>query len=196
MFNGFNVYNIRTCFRFECFENKSLNFLFTSKREDFDFDMARVESFGKYQLLHRVKCRSLIRGHHVYKANWTPVLNEKLIAKPDIRDEALENDKFAIGIFKEKDGETELVGHAPIELSSLLHHFLNADPNNFINVTVMSKRKREIGLVVPGKFDCFTKSKRISCVLDEQLHQRKDTYKTLELIHQKKSLYRKFPVIS
>ena len=64
----------------------------------------------------------------------------------------MEYDKFSIGIFKEKEnGERELVGHVPLELSSLLYHFLNSDSKNFILVTVIGKRKREIGLVVPGK---------------------------------------------
>lgn len=158
-------------------------------------DMARVaETRKKFQLLHRIKFRSVVRGHHVYKSNWTPVFNEKLSAKPDSREEAREYDKFAIGIYKEiEDGENELVGHVPLELSSLLYHFLNADTFNFIKVTVIGKRKREIGLVVPAKFDCYTSNKKISTVLDEQLSKRKDKFKTLEVHHKKKKIYRKFP---
>ena len=76
-------------------------------------------------------------GVKFYKSKWTHIKNETLFAKPYCRDEALEYDKFSIGIFKgRKMGEFELIGHAPLELSSLLHHFL--------------KRKREIGLVVPA----------------------------------------------
>ena len=37
---------------------------------------------------------------------------------------------------------------------------------NFIKVTVIGKRKREIGLVVPAQYDCYTKIKRISVVLE------------------------------
>ena len=40
---------------------------------------------------------------------------------------------------------------------------------NFIKVTVIGKRKREIGLVVPAQYDCYTKIKRISAVLDKDL---------------------------
>ena len=106
-------------------------------------NMARIESFGKYQLLHTIKYRSVIRGHHVYKANWTPVISETLFAKPNSREEALEYDKFSIGIFKKKEnGERELSGHAPLELSGLLYHFLNSDSKNFILLTVIGKRKR------------------------------------------------------
>jgi len=132
--------------------------------------MARAnDCVDKFELLHRIKFRSIIRGHHVYKANWTPVLKEELFAKPDERDEAKEYDPFSIGIFKLKDdGESKLVGHAPIELSSLLTHFLNADSGNFIKVTVIGKRKREIGLVIPAKFECYSKIKKNASVLDEQ----------------------------
>ena len=41
-----------------------------------------------------------IRGHHVYKASWTPKLQEKLHCKQDERNEAAEYDKHAIGVFK------------------------------------------------------------------------------------------------
>ena len=46
-----------------------------------------------------------------------------------------------------------MVGHAPVELSSLLYHFLNADSKNAIKVSVIVKRKRDIGLVVPAKYE-------------------------------------------
>ena len=83
--------------------------------------MARIEGYGTFQLLHRIEFRSVIRGHHVYKTIWTPIVNEKLFVRPDEREEALEYDKYSIGIFKKKeDGKSELVGHAPQELSSLI----------------------------------------------------------------------------
>ena len=67
---------------------------------------------------------------------------------------------------------------------------------NFIKVTVIGKRKHEIGLVVPAQYDCYTKIKRISVVLDKDLRKRKEKYSTLELFHQNKNYYRKFPVFS
>ena len=121
---------------------------------------------------------------------------KRLFVKPDTREEALEYDKFSIGIFKKmEDGEIALVGHAPQELSSLLYHFLKSDQKNFIRVSVLGKRKREIGLVVPVKYDCFTSDKRTSIVLDEELMKRKNKYKTLEFYHQTKKVYRAFPVL-
>ena len=84
-------------------------------------------------------------------------------------------------------GERELIGHAPVQLSSLLLHFMNADQNNFIKITVIGKRKHEIGLVVPAQYDCYTKIKRISEVLDKELGKQKEKYLTLEHFHQNKN---------
>ena len=136
------------------------------------------------------------RGHHVYKNVWSPYKGETLIAQPDNRDEAQENDKYAVGIYKKNDdGSKELVGHAPVEFSSLLYHFLQASAENCINVEVIEKRKREVGLVVPAKYNAFTRNKKIAVVLDEELAKCKKLYRScLELKHQRKNIYRMFPV--
>ena len=49
--------------------------------------------------------------------------------------------------------QKELVGHVSVELSSLIYHFLNARSENRMTVEVTGKRKREVGLVVPAKFN-------------------------------------------
>ena len=106
----------------------------------------------EFRFMHQIKFQSLIRGHHVYKSVWSPYKGETLIAQSDNRDEAQENNKYAVGIYKKNDdGSKELVGHAPVEFSSLLYHFLQASAENCINVEVIGKRKREVGLVVAGK---------------------------------------------
>ena len=114
----------------------------------------------------------------------------------DNREEAQEYDKYAIGIYKKNnDGSEELAGHAPIELSSLLYHFPQASAENCVNVEIIGKRKREVGLVVPAKYDALTKNKKISMVLEKELSKRKNMYKScLELKHQQKKIYRMFPV--
>ena len=158
--------------------------------------MARADEVGEFRIMHRIKFQSLIRGHHVYKNVWSPYIGETLIAHPDNREEAQEYDKYAIGIYKKNnDGSEELVGHAPIELSSLLYHFLQASAENCVNVEIIGKRKREVGLVVPAKYDALTKNKKISMVLEKELSKRKNMYKScLELKHQQKKIYRMFPV--
>ena len=62
-----------------------------------------------------------------------------------------------------------MVGSAPVEFSSLLYHFLQASAENYINAEVIGKRKREVGLVVPAKYNAFTRNKKIAMVLDEEL---------------------------
>ena len=56
--------------------------------------------------------------------------------------------------------QKELVGHVPVELSSLIYHFLNASSENRMTFEVTGKRKREVGLVVPAKFNALTKDKK------------------------------------
>ena len=45
-----------------------------------------------------------------------------------------------------------LVGHVPIEISSLCYHFLHEFPGNNIDAVITGKRHREVGLVVPAKY--------------------------------------------
>ena len=84
---------------------------------------------------------------------------------------------------------------SPLDLSSLLYHFLNSDQKNLIRVTVTRKRKREIGLIVSAKYDCYRNDKGTSSVSDEGLKKRKSKNKTLEIDHQKTHFYRKFAFI-
>ena len=120
---------------------------------------------------------------------------------PDDQPEALEYNKFAVGIYKIKEKEAdmeeqkELVGHVPVELWSLIYHFLNASSENRMAVEVTGKRKREVRFVVPAKFNDLTKDKKTAKVLDKELFKRKARYKScLELIHQQKNVYCMFPI--
>ena len=100
-------------------------------------------------------------SHHVYKNAWSPCKGKTLTGQPDNRDEAQENYKYAVGIYKKNDdGSKELVGHAPVEFSSLSYRFLQASAENCINVEVTEKRKREVGLVVPARYNAFARKKR------------------------------------
>ena len=62
---------------------------------------------------YRIEFQTAIRGHHVYKDVWVPRTGQNLICKTDTREEAMEYDKNAIGVFKSDDPET-LVGHLPL----------------------------------------------------------------------------------
>ena len=90
--------------------------------------MARSRSLSfKYEMLYKIEFTGPVRGHHIYKDCWTPVIGEKLICKSDPREEAKTYDKHALGVYKFVDGESILVGHVPIELSRLLSFFLTTD---------------------------------------------------------------------
>ena len=85
-------------------------------------ERARDDECCEFRIMYQIKFQSLIRGHHVYKNVWSPYKGETLIAQPDNRDEAQENYKYTVGIYKKNDdGSKELVGHASVEFSSLLH---------------------------------------------------------------------------
>ena len=96
----------------------------------------------------------------------------------------MEYDKHAIGVYKrvdKRDEKPKLVGHVPIECSALLDYFLNADNSNKMVIAVTGKRKREIGLVVPGKFTCLTKKFRLADILHDELAKKKNKYSHFEL---------------
>ena len=59
---------------------------------------------------------SVIRGHHVYKAIWTPALREELIVKAD----GNVHDEHAMAVVKEGN----VVGHMPRSISRVSWFFL------------------------------------------------------------------------
>ena len=125
----------------------------------------------------KVDFDTIIRGHHVYRSVWTPVLDEVLECQEDTRTEAKEHDENAIGVYKTPDSKDTkqpaiskkikiLAGHVPIELSRLLKNFLGTNEENRLFAKVAGKRKREIGLVVPARFCAITTELRIAKVLE------------------------------
>ena len=88
-----------------------------------------------------------------------PCIGEKLTCRKDNREEVQEIDIHAVGIYKDVSSEqVTLAGHIPIELSRLMSGFLGVSEQNCIGVTVDGKRKKELGLIVPGRYKA--KSKR------------------------------------
>ena len=151
--------------------------------------MARVENACSFVMFYETKFTSVIRGHHVYKARWTPVIGEKLVCKNDKREEAKAYDDFAVGLYKDgKDssGSSDvLVGHVPIELSHLICTFLNAEDSNEGNAEVIGKRTLENGLVVPAIYSLRTRNKNISDVLNRELQAIKEKVKYMNIAIEK-----------
>ena len=69
---------------------------------------------------------SYVRGYHAYKDTWTP---EMLLLR---REPDNIKDKSAVAVMK----ETDIVGHVPYNISSMLSHFLRRECNKgFVQVT-------------------------------------------------------------
>ena len=154
--------------------------------------MARPNALNSFEMLYETRIETLVRGHHVYKTIWTGVIGEKLFTSPDSREEAKAYDKHAIGISKDS-GFTELVGHSPIEISTIIYYFLRADERNRVNVQVTGKRKREVGLVVPARYHMYIRCAR---VLNTELEKIKTIYPTLELKYDPKTEFYKTPLFT
>ena len=153
--------------------------------------MARVNSYSvSYKLRYEIKFDAPIRGHHVYKEIWTPQKGDTLYCRKDNRPETLEFDKHAVGVFK----EVILVGHVPVEVSRITSYFLQANGTNEVKVEVTGKRKREIGLIVPGKYYARTETKRIAKILGEQQQRIKEKYTHFAWEYEGMEQYCKIPI--
>ena len=126
----------------------------------------------------RIQFTCAIRGHHVYKASWTPVLNEKIECQKDNREEALSHDKHSVGVFKR---DKTLVGHVPIEISRIIDYFMQNNEKTFVPATVVGPRKREIGLVVPAKFSAYAAVRRVTDILSKEILKIKRKYSHFDL---------------
>ena len=89
-----------------------------------------------------VQFTSVIRGHHIYKSEWTPTLGEKLNCLEDNHKEAKEHDEYAIGTYLEANTGNKLVGYVPMELLYLIYTFLRAYDDNEVSVKVYSRVKK------------------------------------------------------
>ena len=54
----------------------------------------------EFKMNFKVEYETVIRGYHVYKCVWTPVMDEKLEGNKDTRVEAKEHDENAIGLYR------------------------------------------------------------------------------------------------
>ena len=81
---------------------------------------------------------SFIRGFHVYKDVWTPVVGEMLLLKWEPTNAV---DYCAVGVYK----ESELVGHVPFNISSVISQFLRRDCNKGFSKVTGPKVNRGAG---------------------------------------------------
>ena len=50
-------------------------------------------------ICYKLDFEAAIHGHHIYQLKWTPELNLKLKCAVDKKDEAVEHDEEAIGVY-------------------------------------------------------------------------------------------------
>ena len=79
---------------------------------------------------------SVVRGHHVYKSVWTPLLRDRL----SVRSETVNNHKYAVSVVKHGG----IVGNLPRELLRTVWHFIL----HGMTCEVTGKRKLGNGLEV------------------------------------------------
>ena len=110
----------------------------------------------------------------------------------------VEHDENAIGVYLwGKEGrESGLVGYLPIEISKLMKQFLDADKNNPVMATVVGKRKREVGLVIPAKYSAMTANQEIITVLNNELLKRKEKCKHFKMKFESVNNYKKKAVFN
>ena len=113
----------------------------------------------------------------------------------------MENIRYAIGIYKKKDGDCdELVGYAPAGVLSLLYHFLQTSDDNCVEVEILGKRKLEVGLVVPLRYNACAMAKlqrwtwQTTKIIDSELSKCKKSYVFLDLLRKGKRSYCPFPI--
>ena len=99
-----------------------------------------------YQLTMATTFRieSTVRGHHVYKAAWSPYIGEEL---PVQREVSNIHDDFAVAVLK--NGNT--VGHVPREISRVCWYFLHKSGSEMTCIVNGDRRRSEVdgkGLVV------------------------------------------------
>ena len=83
---------------------------------------------------------SVVRGHHIYKRIWTPMLGERLQIEVE---EGNRNDARAVAVQK----RGMVVGHLPRETAKVVWYFLKRGGSGWCEIT--GRKKKGIGLEVP-----------------------------------------------
>ena len=78
-----------------------------------------------------------MRGFHVYQTVWSPMIGEENLERR--RKEKNEEDKFAIGVYKNCFQKETSVGHMSRNLSKFVYKFLKL-PNSKLSYKVKGKR--------------------------------------------------------
>ena len=104
--------------------------------------------------------------HLVFTDGWTEKVGEK--QKKHTREEAIANYQYR---------RYRLIGHTPIEASSLIYYLLNESTENVIERMGFGKRMQEVGLVAPLEYTVVTTDNMATMILLSELRKNKEKYK-------------------
>ena len=112
-----------------------------------DFTQVLCTQLGHFQLTMAMTfwIGSTVRGHHVYKAAWSPYIGEELPVQREVNNI---HDDFAVAVLK--NGNT--VGHVPREISRVCWYFLHKSGSEMTCIVNGDRRRSEVdgkGLAVP-----------------------------------------------
>ena len=94
----------------------------------------------------------MIRGHHIYKSIWTPVVGEELTLQ---REDSNDHDIHAVAVVNDGD----VVGHVPCLISRVSWFFLVR--GGHIKCRVTGRRKFGNGLEVPCVYSYYGSARTI-----------------------------------
>ena len=76
---------------------------------------------------------SCVRGHHIYKSSWTPILGEELECR---REAGNSSDPYAIAVIR----MSAIVGHVSRQISAACSLFLQKDGSSICSIITGSRR--------------------------------------------------------
>ena len=83
------------------------------------------------------RIESTVRGHHVYKASWSPYIGEELPVQCEVNNI---HDDFAVAVLK----NSNTVGHVPREISRVCWYFLHKSGNEMTCIVNGDRRRSEV----------------------------------------------------
>ena len=105
------------------------------------------------------RIESTVRGHHVYKASWSPYIGEELPVQCEVHDD------FAVAVLK----NSNTVGHVPREISRVCWYFLHKSGSEMTCIVNGDRRRSEVdgkGLVVPCVYIFKGKQKHLERLIN------------------------------
>ena len=145
-----------------------------------DISIRDILSCEEFQivLIRSYKIDSFIMGYHVYKADWTPFVGEKLTG---VMESTNLMDKYAAAV---KTSDESIVGHLPLgksgKFSNTIFYFLKANEKNSCVINVLGKAINAgdgLGMKVPCRLLFFAEEKIYQCLEGKALYAIVNTVK-------------------